>query len=1010
MVVPPEEGGSPVEYDWMDIRSRFWSKVQNRYPRFEYQSLQYQGFYPLMPLAEEAKYALRDATYSSQVSEDFHNKYFHLCGSYVATKPTRDRIEKSVMKMDRTPVYDYLDHPYFPLAEQMFAEGFDEVFRAPPLSPSVVVASMKMDTATGVVMRDLGIKKKNDFFLSPECVSKLYDPTLFETLPIWTVAPKYEKLPYSEYVSDLKIRTFIIEPVESVFWRKIYFGGQNEAIVDKWHSAYGFNPYQGGAHRYAQEFLKFRRFWMFDGKGWDRIASWMGVVWKHRTKYLNVENPRIKWLISSILNQVMLTPWGDILLRAYGNPSGSATTTGDNILGMTLVTLVCLLIAAKGDAALVKRSTWFRCFGDDNHGSDDLPCSDEELRQAFITGFGLFGIELDPLIVTHNFEELEFLGFKYFKHSSGFYIPKFPLDKLLTTFFYDLDVLDPFCSFQKLESTLLMSLAHGQEFYNDLRDEIILLGSYYKDPRIVKLIRELPSYSTTLSWYIGYESTNSGPLVNFSRRLWRMEEQNFVMEEPKFVKAEKKIKLLSEKVGVSADGQEWIKQCLDPFCDMPRRTVGEPDVITAGSVIQVVKKSMTVDVTGNEDIHVILDTIDTPTMVIEQADYNEAGVYRPNNYQIDTVPGATYRRGGLLVRRASTGALTLPTQQTSGYQLALDTSYASNGSCRVIAKGFEVHNTTNKLNVGGSVVVYRNTATSVEQRPSGVAVLRNNTTPTTIANTMPATKLANPPMSAAEAFRIPGAQQWEAKDGCYVVAVRSSQVNDPVEDESCIIHYKDSGNSTANRSWVNSGAGGNVPTIFPSNVDGQPTFPMIISPFFQCGAYFTGLPAGSKLTINVMWIIERFVNAQNADLVLLTNPSPNYDPVAMEVYSRTAAKMPHGTKVKNNADGDWIKTIADVLGGFGVPGMPLVKGAVDLWNNYQSSNKPDPRPNIGVPPGLSKKNASMMWDIANAANKSWAPQYRNRPTIEAGKAASKPAKGKQKKKRNRKKKSQIKKY
>lgn len=118
----------------------------------------------------------------------------------------------------------------------------------------------------------------------------------------------------------------------------------------------------------------------------------------------------------------------------------------------------------------------------------------------------------------------------------------------------------------------------------------------------------------------------------------------------------------------------------------------------------------------------------------------------------------------------------------------------------------------------------------------------------------------------------------------------------------------------------------------------------MFSPFFEFGAYLSGLPPGTTLTIDYVWIIERFPTP-SSELVTLANPSPYYDPIALELYSKSAQHLPHGVKKGANADGDWIKNIADVLSNFGVPGMPLVKGAVDLWNGFNSKN--DPARNVG---------------------------------------------------------------
>jgi hypothetical protein len=403
------------------------------------------------------------------------------------------------------------------------------------------------------------------------------------------------------------------------------------------------------------------------------------------------------------------------------------------------------------------------------------------------------------------------------------------------------------------------------------------------------------------------------------------------MENASIAKAEKKIERMSEAVGVSDDGQLWIKESMDPFSDLPRRPVGFPDLITGNSVVQVIKKSKTFAMGASpQDCHIFLDTMDTVDQFYSNPYYST-----PDNYGgaiQDTAVGGlnTYARGGLTMRRGAVGsALT----GTSTYDfIPLDQKFLDGGSTRVIAKAFEVHNTTNKLNVGGAVTVYRDTGSTPYGQSEAITHFMAGSDSVNI--TYETQELSRLPETLSDVTLIPGSQQWEAEAGCYCVATMSAQTNNPTDEHyGCVVDIDTSINpSTTIYSNTFAGAAGKPPTL-TGKVH-------LYSPFFLSGAFFTGLPAGTELTVNVIWIIERFVDSSNVDLVVLAQPSPAYDPAAMELYSKTAQRLPHGVKVNMNADGDWIKNIADVLGTFGVPGMPLVKSGVDLWNQFQGGNLP----------------------------------------------------------------------
>lgn len=396
-------------------------------------------------------------------------------------------------------------------------------------------------------------------------------------------------------------------------------------------------------------------------------------------------------------------------------------------------------------------------------------------------------------------------------------------------------------------------------------------------------------------------------------------------------KAESEISALASAVGCSPAGELFIKQALDPFCDDLRDPVGMPDMEIGNSVVQHIKRSYTYSVGASaQDVHVFLDNLDTEVQLAENTRYTD-GVGISQNFLADATGASITRRGGVRIRAGPVGAaLTQDNDFDHGGVLALPQNFANGGSTRVCAKAIEIHNVTNKLNVGGSVTVYRATG-DIPYNKTTVGVLRNVTNPTTISNSLATRKCSIAPLTEADAVAYPGSQTWDAESGCYIVAMPAAQTNEVNDDETSTLVQGEPSTANPTKTWINVVAANVVPRVLVG-------VNKVFSPFFVTGAYLTGLPANTQLKINVIYYVERFIesNTGNIDLVTMGKPSPYFDPKALELYAKTAQHMPVGTKVKNNADGDWIKNVADMLGTFGVPGMPFVKGAVDLWNGLPS--------------------------------------------------------------------------
>lgn len=414
-------------------------------------------------------------------------------------------------------------------------------------------------------------------------------------------------------------------------------------------------------------------------------------------------------------------------------------------------------------------------------------------------------------------------------------------------------------------------------------------------------------------------------------------------------RAERKLAKLCEIVGCTDAGGDWVKQTLDPFNDEPRAKVGYPDVITGKSIIQKIPVASTYTVGATpEDVHIFMDSCDTAEFLYPNLRYaNGTAGYGVRQAEIDTDfgVGVIARRGGICLRRGPVGSdLREDTDFNLGGALgptALDPTYLESCGARVISKGFEIVNSTNMLNVGGAVRCYRATG-NVPYDQSETFVCRKPSDGNA-QNTLETRELQRAPVNVGEVELYTDHTFWAAKEGCVVVAIPSAQTNEPRSDKNVAVFAGGvyNGGSPPNRLWLN--VTNKSGSLYP---DVENSHDQMFSPFYLCGAYFTGLPAGSKLDIRGFYYVERFVSSAQKDLVILANPSPCYDPVALEMMSRMAMKLPCGTPVKNNASGDWIKTVADIAGVFGVPGMPLVRSAVDayqagskIWKAWNGPNK-----------------------------------------------------------------------
>jgi hypothetical protein len=404
---------------------------------------------------------------------------------------------------------------------------------------------------------------------------------------------------------------------------------------------------------------------------------------------------------------------------------------------------------------------------------------------------------------------------------------------------------------------------------------------------------------------------------------------------------------LEATAGLSDCGKEWVIAAFDPFHDRDLDVSGYPDTNGQNSMTQTVNltvqiSSPTPGSAATWDCHIIDWPFLGPITSSKEgaAQYNASypdstggvplNVYNTNPGGLNTLISGGF--GGLTYGTFPTSGLTndifnTTTPPLTWGNLTLPPGYLQN-SYRVIAKAFEVYNTSNELNQQGAVVVYKQPTPDI-----GTATTININTPSPPYGfaVVDALFMKAPPATASEALLLNNSRQWKASEGCYVIpTVHGEGIEQHLANWTQPLYYKNTPGdssvySTSVTSWEVSGG------AFYSLAFADQHF----TNFDQTGAMFTGLGEFTTLTVNYRLIIEVFPTSSSI-LATFAKPSCEYDPVALEVYSRLAHRAPVGVEVKYNGLGDWfidgIKAVADVAMPIGqrllaASGHPLAKVA-----------------------------------------------------------------------------------
>lgn len=216
------------------------------------------------------------------------------------------------------------------------------------------------------------------------------------------------------------------------------------------------------------------------------------------------------------------------------------------------------------------------------------------------------------------------------------------------------------------------------------------------------------------------------------------------------------------------------------------------------------------------------------------------------------------------------------------------------------------------------------------------------------------------PQTLAEAQILPGTKQWDAKQGCYLVQMMNDMTNVPsfptCESALWVVDELSFPTPTA---VTRGNPFMELPSATPENQLAFPGNKRI--PYNPKGAVFSGLSHESTFTINYTSIIERIVSSQDPTLAVLATPSPEEDPVAIQLYLQVISKLPIGVVFKDNGLGEWFLGVVDSIAETVTSVARPVLGAISGWqqgrtNTADSGGYISNAGNMATPKAQAKKN------------------------------------------------------
>lgn len=391
---------------------------------------------------------------------------------FYVVAPTYKNIETTIKTWDEKPEYTYSsDQELLKFAIGFLTVEYRDYMKDCKSQSEELYSYIDYTKSPGFPGNYFNITTKRELLSDPgyrkfcEENNHYYIPKL----PVWTASPKKEFKLMEDILKD-KIRMFQIPPFE-LLRSQLKFGKRISLRLkmEKW-SAYGFNPYSGGANGLAMQLLTKPWRFIYDVSGWDKFLPVMNELYsviKQNCGYDEwsyFEKSEFDWMVQNTVNHILKMPDGSTYLKKYGNPSGSGCTTRDNILAHVMILSYALAEAYRKkngvmpDYSLLAQQIIY-LFGDDSICAVDdefsFICNEEFLAEVY----GRFGLKLKFFVggFEEPLENLSFLGFT-FKKIKKFYYPCYDVVRLASSMIYeDADTLDRSAHLSKAYVLTIMS-------------------------------------------------------------------------------------------------------------------------------------------------------------------------------------------------------------------------------------------------------------------------------------------------------------------------------------------------------------------------------------------------------------------------------------------------------------------------------------------------------------------------------------------------------------------------
>jgi len=366
-------------------------------------------------------------------------------------------------------------------------------------------------------------------------------------------------------------------------------------------------------------------------------------------------------------------------------------------------------------------------------------------------------------------------------------------------------------------------------------------------------------------------------------------------------------------------GSNFLTLSTDPFHDIPLEPAGFPDINTVPSIVQNFTYTSNIAAptytgTGPWEAHIFFSPFTPPSNnpalglgLIAFPFLPFSGVVSP----VATAGVPPILPGyNVLTGPPGTDWTTNPNWVNNSQNVYLPWS-TFGGLYRLIAVGVEVVNTTAVLYKSGAATCYR---TPSHRQHMTIQHQITSGSPNTF-ETCPVETIEMPPTSQALAQLYPTSRTWAAEEGYYGIGTLTDPANDylgPFPKIICATNPSSNSILTANTSqlaWFWPTAIITIGVVPPQ----AGLCPAQVLPFDTHGVVFTGLNSQSTLQVTTRYIVERIPSTLEPTLLVLTRPPTPYDPIALEIYSRTIAALPVGCMVKENPLGEWFTGILEAV-------------------------------------------------------------------------------------------------